>query len=327
MPSQHHLLRRAVPLALLGSLLIAASVSAAGPTTRRLSLDSAKVQGDGDSQEPAISADGRYVAFSSYAANLVGGDTNGVQDVFVRDRTTKTTTRLSVSSVGAQSDGESQEPAISADGRYVAFCSSAANLVGGDTNNSGDVFVRDRTTNTTTRLSVSSVGLQGDFGGCSPSISADGRYVAFESSATNLGAGRAVVSNSDTNNRPDVFVRDRTRNTTTRLSVSSAGLEGDDSSYNPAISADGRYVAFSSYATNLVGSDTNGTADVFVRDRTTNTTTRLSVSSAGLEGNVASFGAAISADGRYVAFDSYATNLVGSDTNGTRDVFVRDRLH
>jgi len=287
--------------------------------TERVSVSSAGAEGNVGGFYPSISADGRYVAFWSPGTNLVEGDTNSFIDVFVRDRQAETTERVSVSSAGAQGNWDSDYASISADGRYVAFCSGASNLVEGDTNGAADVFVRDREAGTTERVSVSSAGAEGDGGGYWPAISADGRYVAFSSGATNL-------VESDTNGVVDIFVRDRLAGTTERVSVSSAGAEGDyGGDYYPAISADGRYVAFFSEATNLVESDTNGVTDTFVRDRLAGTTERVSVSSAGAEGNGASYWPSISADGRYVAFHADADNLVEGDTNGAADVFVRDR--
>jgi Tol biopolymer transport system component len=286
-------------------------------TTTRVSKNSAGVQGDGASRYPSISADGRYVTFQSSATTLVSGDTNGVHDIFVRDRNTGTTYLVSKSSDGIQGNDESTYPSISADGRYVAFESIATNLVSGDTNGV-DVFVRDRQTGTATRVSKSSTGAEANGNSYSPAISADGRYVVFESAATNLVAG-------DTNVKNDIFVRDRNTGTTTRVSKSSAGVEANDISYYPVITADGRYVTFKSSATNLVSGDTNGVDDIFVRDRNTGTTTLVSRSSSGAQGDDASDIPAISADGRYVTFESIATNLVPGDVNGVWDIFVRDR--
>jgi Tol biopolymer transport system component len=281
-------------------------------------LPAAGTQGDADSEYPSISADNRYVAFESVATNLVAGDTNGYSDIFVQDRQTGTTTRVSKSSAGVQGDYESYAAFISADGRYVVFESEATNLVAGDTNNHRDIFVRDRQTGTTWLVSKSSAGVQGDANSYDPSISSDGRYVVFHSYATNLVAG-------DTNTKPDVFVRDRQTGTTWLVSKSSAGVQGDGNSYIASISADGRYVAFVSEATTLVAGDTNAKADVFVRDRQTGTTTRVSRSSAGAEADDTSSYSSISEDGRYVAFSSRATSLVAGDTGGNQDVFVRDR--
>ena len=310
----------------LGVLLVASAIALAVPSmagtatkTKRISLSSTGAQGDGDSRAASISADGRFVAFESSATNLVGNDTNGKEDVFVRDRRTGKTRRFSVSSAGAQGDGDSRAPSISANGRFVAFRSAATNLVGGDTNASLDVFVGDRRTGKTKRVSVSSAGVQGNSFSESPSISADGRFVAFESAATNL------VGN-DSNGFRDVFVRDRRGGRTKRVSVSSAGAEGNNESRQASISADGRFVAFRSDATNLVGNDTNGFRDVFVHNLERGKTKRVSVSSAGAQGKGdSSAPSPMSADGRFVAFDSAATNLVGGDTNGFSDVFVRDR--
>ena len=292
-------------------------------TTELVSVDSAGTQGIAYSGGPAvcISADGRYVAFASTAWNLVAGDTNATQDIFVRDRQLGTTERVSVSSAGAQADGYNGWSflSISADGRYVAFASSATNLVAGDTNGAIDVFLRDRQLGTTERVSVDSSGSQEDSDASYPWVTPDGRYVAFSSDASNLVAG-------DTNGTPDVFVRDRQLGTTERVSVGSGGSQANGFSYAPSISADGRFVAFYSDAPDLVPGDTNGWGDIFLRDRQLGTTTRISVSSAGVQGNGNCAFPSISADGRYVAFNSYSTNLVAGDTNGQGDAFLRDVL-
>jgi hypothetical protein len=288
-------------------------------TTELVSVDSNELQGNGGSLYPSISADGRYVAFQSSATNLVPGDTNMSVDVFVRDRQNGTTERVSVDSTAAQANASSYAPSISADGNFVAFHSLATNLVTIDTNLSSDVFVRDRSGGTTSLVSLDSSGIQANGNSYYPSISSDGRFVAFWSSASNLVPG-------DTNGVVDVFVRDRQTGTTQRVSVDSNGLQANGGSYYPSISSDGRYVAFWSIATNLVVADTNGVSDVFLRDRQVGTTERDSVTSAGVQGNDDSYSPAISADGRYVAFYSVATNLVPGDTNGVGDVFVRDRL-
>ena len=288
--------------------------------TTRVSVHSDGTEGDADSSLPSISADGRYVAFESAATNLVAGDTNSTWDIFVHDRDTGATTMVSVDSGGTEGDADSSLPSISADGRYVAFESYAENLVAGDTNNTWDIFVHDRDTGATTMVSVDSGGQQSNDESIECSISADGRYVAFQSYGTNLVAG-------DNNSMVDIFVHDRLLGETTTVSVDSSGAQGNNDSYRTSISADGRYVAFESYATNLVVGDNNGTHDIFVHDRQTGQTTRVSVSSSGIEGNGESDAPArISADGRFVAFQSYATNLIAGDTNGASDIFVHDRL-
>jgi Tol biopolymer transport system component len=272
-------------------------------------------------EDPEISSDGRFVAFDSEAPNLVAGDTNGVRDVFVRDRVAGTTERVSVTNGGAQANGESLMGAISSDGRFVAFDSEAPNLVAGDTNRKSDVFVRDRVAGTTERVSIGRRGAQANEDSSVGAISADGRFVAFESDATNLVAGGMNQLNG-------IFVRDRVAGTTERVSVASGGAPANNDSSWPWISADGRFVVFDSFASNLVVGDTNRKGDVFVRDRAAGTTERVSVATGGAQANDESGISvrAASADGRFVGFESDATNLVAGDTNGVRDVFVRDRV-
>jgi len=222
---------------------------------------------NGWSEEPSVSAHGRYVAFTSIASNLVRGDTNKLPDVFVRDVLTGKTTRASVTSAGRQGTGKrysngSNAPTISSDGRYVAFHSDMTNLVRGDTNRIFDIFVHDRVTGKTQRVSVSSTGRQANAeSGGGESFSVDGRYVAFSSLATNLVA-------RDRNDITDVFIRDLRKHRTRLVSLGLHG-QGDDASWvglGAAFTHDGRYILFASWAANLVPDDTNGVADVFVRD-------------------------------------------------------------
>jgi Tol biopolymer transport system component len=370
-------------LAALVVPLVGPPVALAHPpgTTDRVSVSSLGTAGDDFSDLAAISADGRFVAFWSFASTLVPGDTNGTTDVFVHDRLTGTTERVSVDSherqaTGASIDTNLGRPAISADGRYVAFASSATNLVKGDRNQASDIFVRDRAAGTTERVSVVGRRTEANGGSSEPSISPDGRFVAFASGATNL------VPGEDTNFTSDVFLLDRSTGPLQRVSVSSAGDQANNSSGSPAVSPDGRLVAFSSDADNLVpgepqdsardvylrdvqagttegistassgllrhsdgpaisangqlvayhswdgglvAGDTNDRYDVFVLDRTTGVTERVSVDSTGVQGNSDSFGASISSDGRFVAFTSDADNLVPGDGNFDTDVFVHDR--
>jgi len=293
--------------------------------TQRVSVSSAGQQGNGASSYPAISADGRFVAFSSWASNLVAGDTNGTDDVFLRDRARGTTERVSVSTTGQQADGSAWGPvAISADGRFVAFTSAASNLVAGDTNRKNDVFVRDRLLGVTERVSLGSSGQQGSMGSfcISGAISADGRFVAFESFSPGFGGGAW-------SERAQVFLRDRLLGTTEVIGLSSAGELPDEpraNCFGATISSDGRFVAFTSLASNLVPGDTNGAFDVFVRDRFLRTTERVSISSDGEQADEGAFSAAVSGSGRLVVFESDASNLVADDTNGAHDVFVHDRM-
>ena len=266
----------------------------------------------------AISAKGRFVAFGSSASNLVPGDTNGFEDVFVHDRRSGRTERVSVSTTGKQGNNLSMSPSISANGRFVTFNSDASNLVPGDANGTIDVFIRDRKLGTTELISISSSGQQGNGFNSGGAISADGRFVAFDTQADNLVPG-------DTNGHNDVFVRDRLKGTTERVSISSQGVQGNDLSDDAALSANGRFVVFQSYATNLVKGDTNGTVDIFVRDRDLGTTERVSVSSGGVQADRASDRGSITDGGRFVAFGSDARNLVPGDANGATDIFVRTR--
>jgi len=369
-------------LSVWGSALVLGSTAWA-QVTQRVSVGANGQQGDHYSTRPLVSADGRYVVFSSHAANFGTGDEPGFDDVFLRDRQLGTTELISVDSNEVPGNWGGNASSISPDARFVVFMSGSTNLVPGDTNGSSDVFVRDRLNGTTERVSyypngattsgpswggaisadgryvtysyefsggghllgnqdfkdvyvwdrqtatgeIASVGM-----GASPtdgdsfrnSISADGRYVAFESLATNLVPG-------DVNGKSDIFVRDLQTDTTECVSLASGGIPSDGDSDHPSMSADGRYVAFVSGATDLVSGDTNGHTDVFVHDRQSGTTERVSVSSGGTQGDAdiayfwSSQATAISPDGRYVAFESLATNLVAADTNGLCDVFLRDR--
>lgn len=285
-----------------------------GTTTEMVSVTSGGLVSPSPAAEPSLSADERYVAFMSAGA-LVSNDTNNVFDIYVRDLWNRTVQRVSVSSAGDQAIAASYAPAISRDGRFVAFTSDAANLVPGDTNGVRDVFVHDRQTGATEIVSVSSAGQQANAGPTTvfystytPAISADGRFIAFESRATNLiAAGTSATSN--------IFVRDRQAGTTELVSISTSGDQGQPvcnafgctqaASIWPAISADGRYVAFQSTAPNFTTNDTNGQPDIFVRDRQAGTTARVSLSTTGgqiTRGEIPS----MSDDGRYVAFQSDA---------------------
>jgi subtilisin family serine protease/Tol biopolymer transport system component len=269
---------------------------------------------DDHSGDAVVSADGRWVAFGSHATNLVSGDTEGFRDIFLADRQTGEIVRVSQTQAGAGARGDSGAVAISGDGRFVAFVCSAGNLTSGDSNGQDDVFVWDRETRQVELASVrQGTRTSGNAGSDSPSISADGQLVAFASDASNL-------VTSDTNQARDVFVRDRARSTTERLSVTSTGSQARGSSEAPSISADGRFVAFHSGANNLVLPDGNQSWDVFVRDRTTGRTEGVSLS-----GDGDSVFPSISGDGRLVLFHSLGDNFDGQTSDEWLGVFLYDR--
>ncbi len=286
--------------------------------TERVSVDSAGIAGNGDSLDPTISADGRFVAFASYASNLVPGDTSVGLDLFVHDRATGATERVSLSTAGDQANADCHEPILSADGSCVAFFSAADNLVASDSNWSNDVFLRDRNSGETTRASLDSFGYEGNDSSSRAALSADGRYVAFRSWASNLAAG-------DTNGVADIFVHDRQTGTTERVSVDSAGNQGFGYfTFDAALSGDGNFVGFTSDSDNLVAADGNGMWDVFRHDRQSGLTELVSVNSLGAQGDRDSTWPKLSADGSVVVFQSLARNLVPNDSNQDSDVFVKD---
>jgi Tol biopolymer transport system component len=263
-----------------------------------------------------ISRDGRYTVFGSVATDLVSGDTNGFEDIFVRDRKLSTTTRLSVASGGTQGNNISRSPAISCDGALVAFQSDASNLVGSDTNGQVDTFVIDRVGGDTIR-NVTISGNNSSILSTAPSVSCDGSTVAFRSNASNLVA-------SDTNAKNDVFAYDVSTEAVELVSVSSGGTQANQNSENYSLSADGRYVAFDTSASNLVSGDTNAAQDVFLHDRQAITTERVSMRSSTQQTTVDNFSPKISPDGRFITFVSSDTGLVSGDTNGFQDVFISD---
>ena len=265
-----------------------------------------------------LSADGRFAAFDASSSAIVAGDTNGETDTFIRELGTGAIERTSVTAGGTQAVGRSIQLDISGDGRFVLFSSDAANLVPGDTNAAFDVFVKDRQTGAVERANVTTAGVQANGPAFEGSISEDGRLVAFSSDATNLVPG-------DTNGRGDVFVRDLPGRVTQRVIGNQPAVQPDGASFTPSLSADGRYVSFTSQATNLVTGDTNATGDVFVRDRQLGRVQRVSVSSSGGQSNSFSGQADISADGRVVQFTSNANNLVAGEGDTRADVYAFDR--
>ena len=308
-----------------------------------------------------ISTDGRFVVFESDASNIVKGDTNGVTDVFLRDRATAITTRVSVSSADVQANGPSGGAgSVTPDGRFVSFSSAASNLVTGDTNGLADVFVRDTVAGTTERVSISTAGGQGNGPAHASILSDDGRFVLFDSEASNYFRSESWA--------PTVYVRDRLHGTTgvagDDYRTSECNLGGFSADGNLAafhcrkakwevyvrnltdgtvgrvtkfpqdssnvswvsdLSGDGRYVAFTTDA-KVVPADTNGTFDAYIYDRKTRVFDLVSKTQAGAAGNNSSGPASVSDDGRFVAFFSWASNLVDGDERGTADGFVRDRF-
>lgn len=384
--------RRAVPLAgpgcavVTAAFLVAAAASAAraAPLTERVSLGPSGQQGNGDSRGPAITAQGRYVAFDSLATNFTVPPLETVaQQVYRRERKTGATTLVSVGHDGAEGDGPSSDPAMSRGGRFVAFSSNAGNLVPGVGQMGTQVYMRDVVEGVTVLVSANARGRPANLTASSAAVSADGSLVAFISDATNLvpgggaggannlyvrdtrtgaltladvgidgrpGAGSygisgppamtadgrwlAFVSDAgnlvagDTNDSFDVFLRDRQTGRTVLVSTTPAGGPSAGGGYYDAtaISDDGRLVAFASNARDLVPGDTNGRHDVFVRDVRAGRTERISIGTGGAQMTDDSRWMAMSADGRLVAFQSDATNLVPGDTNGRADIFVRDRV-
>lgn len=264
-------------------------------------------QGDKNSNSPAITPDGRFVAFGSNATNLVPGDTNGVYDLFVRDLKTGALDLISAAPDGSPADGGSYESRISADGRYVTFYSAATNLVAGDDNSVDDVFFHDRQTGKTTRLPA------GPEGALFPDISANGRFVVYST--------RSALAPGDLDVLDDIYLWDRTTGEASLLTG------GNGVSFEPRISGNGRWVTFKSNATDLTGDPVDGNYQVFLYDRSTATNTLVSKSSAGEPGTGASASANLSDNGRYIAFTSTSGNLVPGDSNGETDIFLHDRAN
>ena len=343
-------------------------------TTARVNLS--KTGGDawGESWDPSITPDGRYVVFASSAGNLVPDDHNGERDVFVRDIQIGQTFRVSVDMNGLDANGDSYSPSISDDGTRVAFGSEARDLVPGATSWNPDVYLRDLDLGETWYVSVGHDGTPGDANSWGATISPEGGHVAFITGASNLVAGETYTGvevmireigldlttlvtvahdggdsddrsglpspsgdgshvafygratnlvDDDTNSEDDVFVRSIPGGVTERVNLSTDGEQTVDlGSSHPAISYFARYVTFLSDAPNLVDDDANGVGDIFGRDRLLGVTTRLNLNAAGEESDDYSSNPMITPSGRYVVFESSATNLVPADSNGVRDVFI-----
>jgi Tol biopolymer transport system component len=280
----------------------------------RASVNSQGTEADGPSFHPTLAATADLVAFESDATNLIANDTQGFRDIFIYNINKKETVLASISTLSIEADGPSFLPSFAASGRGVAFESDATNMVASDTNGFRDIFFH-YVANVTVRVSLATGGGETNGPSFHPSVSASGRFIAFESDAANLVA-------NDANGVRDIFVHDVQTGTTTRVSLATGGGEANGSSFHPSISANGRLIAFESDAANLVANDGNGVRDIFVHNIKTGITSRVSVATRGTEGDGPSFHPSLSADGRFVAFESDATTLIDEDTNGKRDVFL-----
>lgn len=289
--------------------------------TMRISVDSNEQQSNANSINGSISADGRYVVFDSVASNLVENDANQSWDIFLRDRLNETTIRLSQSWQGGDSDGASIDPVISDDGTVVVFSSSATNLVNDDTNQVADIFRVDLLNGNVTRISVNQELEEANNDNDAPDVSAGGRYIVYESNATNL------ANTADNNGATDIFLYDSQTGATELVSINSEEEQGNGISRNPSVSDDGRYVVFESQSSNLVEDDSNNASDIFLRDRELGMTYRLSVNDNGEQANENSATPMINANGTLVVFQSTASNLVDNDNNEVRDIFVRDLIN
>jgi len=305
-----------------GSYGISVSVSDDGGTTRIKSdmlsqIDVSPVPESSWVGNMRVTPDGRFAAFITDTNGIVPEDCNFLSDVYFRDLLTGEVTLISRSLEGEAGNGESYGISISQDGRYVTFVSDASDLVLDDTNEASDVFVHDLLTGDIRRLSVDSNGLQGDGDSYSASISADGYYLTFESEASNLSEG-------DDNYANDVFLHNLISGATQLISRSTAGIQGNGGAWSPVMSSNGRYIAYSSESNNLVADDHNCESDIFLFDAVTGETRRVSIGMGGEEPEERSFISSISSDGRFIAFDSYADNLVANDHNERLDAFVFD---
>lgn len=302
-------------------ILLLSLVQTLAYAVERASVSATGIQANAFSFHSVISANGRFIAFSSLANNLVNNDSNNYSDVFVKDRLTGGIERVSVSSSGQQANSSSSEPSISADGRFVLFGSSADNLVPDDINNCTDYFVHDRNTGVTSSFTLGTF-CELNAQPYNVSLSADGRYVLFHAYSTLLEGGSTPGNGISSS---QIILYNLQTETYEIVSKSTSGVLGNSQSLKPNSSPDARYITFIADSSNLAPNDTNGKRDVFVRDTLIGTTERVSISSMGEQADAGALEAKISADGRYVTFTSFATNLVDGDVNNAQDVFVHDR--
>jgi len=311
----------AVLIVLLASPVLFVQATLAHPSeTERVSVNSAGSEGNRVSRTPSINADGQLIVFASEATNLVDGDTNNFQDIFIHDWLTGTTERVSLNVHGQEANGASDWPEISADGFSVVFTSTASNLVDGDSNGVEDVFVVDLQSGEVELVSQSATGDQADAASTQPVISGDGRFVAFVSAATNLVPGA-------TEGLGEIYLYDRAEGSLQWVSAPLSGSVNDGASGEPAISADGSWVALSSSSTQLVPGDTNSRRDIFFWNRASSALERVNVTQIGGQADRSSYAPALNADGRFIVFRSHATNLVASETPNFGDIFRRDNIN
>jgi len=310
----------AVLIVLLASPALLVQATLANPDeTERVSISSTGIEGNHLSQTPSINANGQIIVFASEATNLVDGDNNGVQDIFLHDWANGTTERVSLGWQEQEADGASAWPEISADGLSVVFASTATNLIDGDINEVEDVFLVDLQSGAIELVSHSASGGQANAASSHPVISGDGRFVAFVSAATNLVSGA-------TTGLEEIYLYDRLYDSLQWVSTPRVGSVNDGLSEEPAISADGNWVAFSSTSTHLVPDDSEGWRDIFLWNRNSNALERVSVTQTGAGAGSLNYAPALSADGRFIVFWSFASDLVVGDTNGMIDIFLSDRL-
>lgn len=283
----------------------------------RVSTDAQGVEGNSDSWWPVMTPNGRYVVFGSAAKNLVPGDSNDTYDIFRKDLKTGKVLRVSTNAQGVEGNSDSWWSAVTPNGRYIVFGSAASNLVPGDSNGSYDIFRKDLKTGKILRVSTDEKGVEGNSDSEWSAITRNSRYVFFGSVASNLVP-------DDSNDSYDIFRKDLKTGKVLRVSTDAQGEEGNAESYEPAITPNGRYVAFGSDASNLVAGDNNDAQDIFRKDIKTGKIRRVSTDSEGVGGDSGSWWSAITPNGRFVVFGSAATNLVPGDSNGSYDIFRYD---
>ncbi len=280
-----------------------------------VSSSAAGVQGNSISLSGVFSPDGTHVMFSTFASNIVPGDTNNGEDIFLKDLSTGAITLVAQGVGNTIGNGYSTAQVFSGDGSKIAFSSYATNLGPHDANGTTDIYVRDLNTGVISLVSTGASG-EGDSFSDRPSLNFDGTMVAFQSAATNLVTG-------DTNGFQDIFVKNLTTGAVTRI-LGAGGVQGNEDSGGVIFSPDGTHIAFYSAADNLVAGDTSGRVDIFLADLATGVVTRVSETAGGVGANGDSFGAVFSPDGHEIAFVSLTSNFGATDTNRTEDVYIKD---